>query len=80
MIGAVAAPAVDERLVDGLPRVSSILGGLFLLASGMFPWFVAGAIATEPLRDRALFVALAGLGAVALGDRSSAEGDTAAER
>ena len=61
MIGAVAAPAVDERLVDGLPRVSSILGGLFLLASGMFPWFVAGAIATEPLRDRALFVALAGL-------------------
>ena len=56
-----AVSGVEERHIRGLPRVSSVLGGLFLCASGMFPWFVAGAIATDPLRGRALVIAIVGL-------------------
>lgn len=55
------ASSVDEDHVRGLPRAASILGGLVLLASGLFPWFVAGPIATEPLSGRALFVSVVGL-------------------
>ena len=67
MAGATAAPSVDERHVSGVPRACSVVGGLFFVASGLFPWFVAGAIATETLRGRSLFVAIVGLIVLAAG-------------
>ena len=56
-----AASSVDEHHVRGLPRAASVLGGLVLVASGLFPGFVAGPIASDPLRGRALLVAVVGL-------------------
>ena len=68
--------AVTERSrVVVLARACSVVGGLFFVLSGLFPWFTAGAIATEPLRGRALLVASLGLVVIAAGilaDRSPA--------
>ncbi|WP_051062725.1 alpha/beta hydrolase [Ilumatobacter nonamiensis] len=66
-----AAPTAEHSVttehVRGVPRVCSILGGTFLVVSGMFPWFTAGAIASDPLRGRALIALVVGLVMVGVG-------------
>ncbi len=43
------------------PRRCTLIGGALLAASGLFPWFAAGAIATEPLRGRAAIATAIGV-------------------
>lgn len=73
---------LDPRRIEGLPRRLALIGGSLLAISATFPWFTAGAIATEPFAGRALVALVMGVAVIAatlLADRSTLAWQIAAQ-